>query len=99
MSERERTRRAIARTAHALRPYLDSDRGPTRAALEVARNAAAVLLLDDGVSAEQMLRDMLAHRLRHGWIRCGSLESAARVGGAAWHRVYPLSISREAVAA
>lgn len=85
----DRTRAAIARTAWALRPYLNCERGPTRAAIELARNLAAGLLLETDVSAEIALREMIAHRLRAGWITCDSLESAARLGGDAWYAVYP----------
>jgi hypothetical protein len=34
-------RTMVARLAWAVRPYLDSERGPTRAALELARLTAA----------------------------------------------------------
>lgn len=80
-------RRIVAAIAWAVRPYLDCDRGPTRAALELARNASAVLLAELDLDAEQLIAEMIRHRVRHGWLACGDVRSAAHVGAAAWGRV------------
>jgi hypothetical protein len=80
--------------ARALRPYVDSipcvdegGGGPTRAALEVARNAAQLLLEDDELDPYAVVADMLRHRMQHRWLSCGDVRSAARDGADVWSRI------------
>lgn len=80
-------RPAVAAVAHAVRPYVVSDRGATRAAIEVARNAVAALSLDPDALPEATLAELLWHRMSQGWLRCGDVAAAARVGADAWRRV------------
>lgn len=82
--ENPQHRQIIARMAHAIRPYVDGDRGPTRAALEVTRNALAVLLCSDDVEPRSLVEQMIRHRMAQGWLRCGDVASAARVAADAW---------------
>lgn len=80
-------RRFVAALAWAMRPYLDGERGPTHAALELARNAVAVLRLDGHASpaeARAVIAGMIRHRLENGWATCGDVESAAWAGSVAW---------------
>lgn len=77
-------RPVIARMAHAVRPYVDGDRGPTRAALELTRNVLAVLLCDADVEPRSLVESMIRHRMAQGWLRCGDVSSAARVAADAW---------------
>lgn len=82
------TRTAVARLAHAVRPFIDSERGPTRGALELARNVVAVLINEPLVEPAAVLDEMLRHRVRNGWIVCGDVRSAVRVGTIAWLRFW-----------
>jgi hypothetical protein len=70
-----------------MRPYLgssDGQRGPTRVSLELARNAAGVLVLEPDVDACALLVGMIRHRLANRWIVCGDVQSCAKLG--AWLR-------------
>jgi hypothetical protein len=93
MPNRATVRKQIAAVARATRMYLDSERGPTRAALELARNLAAVLTLEP-MHPEIVLGDMLTQRLRHGWIKCGDRSAVVKLGAAAWRRAgSPLAVA------
>lgn len=72
--------------AHAIRPYVDSDRGPTWGALELARNAAVVLMTEPEIDPRAVLDELLRHRMRNGWLTCGDVRSAAKLGADAWSR-------------
>lgn len=85
MPSRNPVRNQVAAIARALRPYVSSaDCGPTRTALEIARNAVAVLSLEADVCPDSLVLDMLKHRLLQRWITCGDALAAARVAGQAW---------------
>lgn len=73
--------------ARAVRPYVDSDRGPTRAALELARNVAQVLLVEPDLDAYAVAEEMVRHRMREGWLRCGDVRSVARLASDAWRSI------------
>jgi hypothetical protein len=81
------TRAAVARIAHAVRPYVDSERGPTRGALELSRNVVAVLRNEPSIEPGAVLDEMLRHRVMHGWLACGDVRSAVRAGSLAWLRL------------
>lgn len=80
-------RRSLAHLAHAIRPFVDCERGPTRAALELAANATQLLVHETDLDACELLDDMIRHRVRHGWLSCSDVRSAARVGADAWLHV------------
>jgi hypothetical protein len=92
MPSRTAIRNQIAAVARATRMYLDSERGPTRAALELARNLAAVLNLEPQ-HPEPVLADMLTHRLRNGWIKCGDRSAVVKLGADAWRRAGALQVA------
>lgn len=94
-------RTPIARLARALRPYLSApDRSATSAALEVARNAAAVLAWQCEHGAWELERDvarvmdvvesLLSHRVQHGWIRVHGFDDCLHRGAVAWCRATAL---------
>jgi hypothetical protein len=71
----------VAALAHAIRPYVDCERGPTRAALELARNAIQVI--DEADDVAELVASMIEHRVRNGWMSCGDIGSAAACGARA----------------
>lgn len=90
-------RAPIAALARALRPFLSSaERGPTRCALEVARNCAQALALDPTANAHACIEEALVHRHRHGWVRCADFALASWLGAAAWRRAVERTSAREA---
>lgn len=83
-------RNAIAASARAVRPYIapgpSADCMVTRLALDIARNAAQVLMCMDDEPAEVVF----AYRIRTmgigQWATCSDVASAAVDGARAWNR-------------
>lgn len=86
-------RQVVAVLARAVRPYVDSERGPTRAALEIARNAAQVLLVTPSEDARAIVETMLRYRLGRGWIACDDVQGAAAAAGRAWLQIAGLGVA------
>ena len=78
-------RAAMARMAWALRSRVARyDHGPTRAALEITRNAASVLVLDPDLDVAAVLQVLLVQRVDHLGLQCDGVTEAATAGAEAW---------------
>ncbi len=82
-------RSQVCAVARAVRPYLDSERGPTSAALELARNVVQVLRVEPDLDVGAHVAESIRHRMRHGWVTCGDVETAARLAADAWRWMCP----------
>ena len=87
ISHQVEARRETAALTRALRPYLSHPTNyPTRVALDVARNVAAVLVLEPELRADHVIEAALVLRMRRLALRVSDVETATVDGARAWMR-------------
>ncbi len=83
-------RTAVGRLASALRDHVASltRAGNTRCCIDIARNVACAMLLEDDLDVAALIREAIDHRVSHGWAWCEDSEAAARAGADAWKSAF-----------